>query len=227
MRGPAWRSVGCGRGRVEVDEVLGLSARPSGRSGSSTHFAHSGLRTARSCGLDPREPRRLAQRAGRRTAARHPRSPLQSPPLGLVYAEPGRLSPRVPREPWPSLVCHVLHERLGQPITLEMLGWLVESSLVYVPADTGLDQVWTGRGAVDALTGGQAGSARRRRHRPIPPSRHRSPDTVRSVRRGGSGWVGVARVSLGSTAGVRIWTCASRSERLRRRRWMQVTLRWW
>ena len=30
-----------------------------------------------------------------------------------VYAESGRLVPRVPREPWPSLVCHLLHERGG------------------------------------------------------------------------------------------------------------------
>jgi hypothetical protein len=29
----------------------------------------------------------------------------------------------VPRDPWPSLVCHVLHERLGEPVTLEALGW--------------------------------------------------------------------------------------------------------
>jgi len=55
-----------------------------------------------------------------------------------VYVEPGRVAPRVPREPWPSLVCHVLYERPGEPVTSEMLGWPVRHSLVYVPADAGL-----------------------------------------------------------------------------------------
>ncbi|HEY4004007.1 MAG TPA: hypothetical protein VGM60_02310 [Pseudonocardia sp.] len=77
----------------------------------------------------------------------HRRSPRR-----WVYAEPGRLAPRVPREPWPSLVCHVLHERLGEVITPEELGWSsTGSQLRYVPADQGLDQAWTAGGAVQAL----------------------------------------------------------------------------
>ncbi|MGH3840300.1 MAG: hypothetical protein ACRDS0_02470 [Pseudonocardiaceae bacterium] len=67
-----------------------------------------------------------------------------------VYAEPGRAAPRVPREPWPSLVCHVLHERLGVPVTPEMLGWH-NHGLLYVPADHGLSQPWSPPGAVEAL----------------------------------------------------------------------------
>lgn len=55
-----------------------------------------------------------------------------------VHAEPGRSVPRVPREPWPSLVCHVLHERLGVPVTPEMLGWHTPLGLLYVPADHSL-----------------------------------------------------------------------------------------
>ncbi|HXV94797.1 MAG TPA: hypothetical protein VD813_15945 [Pseudonocardia sp.] len=76
----------------------------------------------------------------------HRRSPRR-----WVYAEPGRPAPRVPREPWPSLVCHVLHERLGEPVTPEMLGWPAPGGLHYVPADHGLDLPWTPRGALDAL----------------------------------------------------------------------------
>lgn len=68
-----------------------------------------------------------------------------------VYAEPGRDAPRVPREPWPSLVCHVLHERLGVPVTLETLGWAHAAPLQLVPADHELAQGWDAPGAVDAL----------------------------------------------------------------------------
>ncbi|MGH3695562.1 MAG: hypothetical protein ACRDRX_16510 [Pseudonocardiaceae bacterium] len=64
-----------------------------------------------------------------------------------VHAEPGRSAPRVPREPWPSLVCHVLHERLGVPVTPEMLGWHTHHGLLYVPADHGLSQPWSPPGA--------------------------------------------------------------------------------
>ena len=72
-------------------------------------------------------------------------------PRRWVYAEAGRITPRVPRDPWPSLVCHVLHERLGEPVTLDALGWTATGPLVYVPADDGLDLPWNPRGAVAAL----------------------------------------------------------------------------
>ncbi len=68
-----------------------------------------------------------------------------------VYAPKGRPVPAVPREPWPSLVCHLLHQRLGEPVTLESLGWNAAAPLRYVPADDGLDQPWNSGGAVAAL----------------------------------------------------------------------------
>ena len=61
-------------------------------------------------------------------------------PRRWVYAEAGRPAPRVPRDPWPSLVCHLLHERVGEPVTLDCLGWTATGPLRYVPADHGLDQ---------------------------------------------------------------------------------------
>lgn len=77
----------------------------------------------------------------------HRRSPRR-----WIYAEPGRSSPRVPREPWPSLVCHVLHERLGEPVTLDTLGWAGHVGAVqYFPADDGLDHAWDARGALAAM----------------------------------------------------------------------------
>jgi hypothetical protein len=72
-------------------------------------------------------------------------------PRRWVYAEVGRPVPRVPREPWPSLVCLVLHERLGERVTLDCLGWTATGALVYVPADDGLDQPWSPAGALAAL----------------------------------------------------------------------------
>ena len=76
----------------------------------------------------------------------HRRSPRR-----WVYAEPGRAAPRVPREPWPALVCHVLHERLGEPITLESVGWGDSGLLRFVPVDHGLNAPWDERGAVEVL----------------------------------------------------------------------------
>jgi hypothetical protein len=67
-------------------------------------------------------------------------------PRRWVYAEAGRTAPRMPRDPWPSLVCHLLHERLGDPVTLDSLGWTATGPLRYAPADDGLDQSWNPRG---------------------------------------------------------------------------------
>ncbi len=85
-------------------------------------------------------------------------------PRRWVYPEPGRAAPRVPRDPWPSLVCHVLHERLGEPVTLEALGWADAGPLRYVPADHGLDQPWDANGAVVALASVVDADAMERRH---------------------------------------------------------------
>jgi tetratricopeptide (TPR) repeat protein len=85
-------------------------------------------------------------------------------PRRWVYAELGRAAPRVPRDPWPSLVCHVLHERLGEPVTLEALGWADTGTLRYVPADHGLDQPWDANGTVVALASVVDADAMERRH---------------------------------------------------------------
>jgi hypothetical protein len=97
-------------------------------------------------------PENLGDRLNELSAAQglgvhgHRRSPRR-----WLHAEPGRSVPRIPREPWPSLVCHVLHERLGEPVTLEALGWSQGASLQFVPADHGLGQPGDATAAVDAL----------------------------------------------------------------------------
>ncbi|MGH3942892.1 MAG: hypothetical protein ACRDTG_30575 [Pseudonocardiaceae bacterium] len=63
-------------------------------------------------------------------------------PRRWVYAEKDRGEPRVPRDPLPSLVCLLLHQRLGEPVTPEVLGWPVARGVLYVPADDGLGQGW-------------------------------------------------------------------------------------
>ena len=45
----------------------------------------------------------------------------------------------------------MLHERLGEPVTLAALGWGHTGSLRFVPADHGLDQGWDPAGTMDAL----------------------------------------------------------------------------
>ncbi len=70
----------------------------------------------------------------------------------------------MPRDPWPSLVCHVLHERLGERVTLETLGWADTGPLRYVPADHGLDLPWDTHGAVVALASVVDADAMERRH---------------------------------------------------------------
>ncbi|MGH3941685.1 MAG: hypothetical protein ACRDTG_24255, partial [Pseudonocardiaceae bacterium] len=56
-------------------------------------------------------------------------------PRRWVYAEKNRPTPRIPRDPWPSLVCLLLHQRLGDPVTPQMLGWPIARGMLYVPAD--------------------------------------------------------------------------------------------
>lgn len=68
-----------------------------------------------------------------------------------VYAEKDRALPRIPREPLPSLVCLLLQQRLGEPVTPEALGWPVDRNRLYVPADDGLDQPWNAAGTLAAL----------------------------------------------------------------------------
>jgi len=85
-------------------------------------------------------------------------------PRRWVYAEAGRTTPCLPRDPWPALVCHLLHERLGEPITLDILGWTATGPLCYVPADHGLDQPWNPHGAVAALAAVVDADFMERRH---------------------------------------------------------------
>ncbi|MGH3808649.1 MAG: hypothetical protein ACRDRU_18885 [Pseudonocardiaceae bacterium] len=85
-------------------------------------------------------------------------------PRRWIHPDPGRAAPRVPRDPWPSLVCLVLHERLGEPVTLGSLGWTATGALRYVPADDGLDQPWNPRGAVAALASVVDADSMERRH---------------------------------------------------------------
>lgn len=61
-------------------------------------------------------------------------------------------------------MCHVLHERLGEPVTLDSLGWTATGPLRYVPADHGLNQPWNPRGAVAALTAVVDADCMERRH---------------------------------------------------------------
>ncbi|MGH4018208.1 MAG: hypothetical protein ACRDT0_02970, partial [Pseudonocardiaceae bacterium] len=87
----------------------------------------------------------LATELGLKTHV-NPRSPRR-----WVHAEKNRASPRIPREPWPSLVCLLLHRRLGEPVSPEELGWPVDRDRLYVPADDGLCQAWDAAGAIAAL----------------------------------------------------------------------------
>src|SRR5262249_45469557 len=81
-----------------------------------------------------------------------------------VQAPKGRLVPAVPREPWPALICHLLHERLGEPATLDARGWPAAGPLRYAPADDALDQPWDSAGAVAALAAVVDADAMERRH---------------------------------------------------------------
>lgn len=68
-----------------------------------------------------------------------------------MYAEKDRAVPRIPRDPLPSLVCLLLRQRLGDPVSPEVLGWPTAHGVLYVPADDGLCLAWDAAGAVAAL----------------------------------------------------------------------------
>ncbi len=48
----------------------------------------------------------------------------------------------LPHDPWPTLVCHLLHERLGEPVTLDALGWTATDHCGMCPPITD----WTSHG---------------------------------------------------------------------------------
>ena len=53
-----------------------------------------------------------------------------------VQAPKGRPVPAMPREPWPALVCHLLYQHLGEPVTLDMLGWAAQARCATCPPTT-------------------------------------------------------------------------------------------
>jgi hypothetical protein len=81
-----------------------------------------------------------------------------------IYPEASRTAARRPRERWPALICHLLHERLGVPVSPESLGWTTTGPLRYVPADDELDQPWNSVGAVASLATVIDADAVERRH---------------------------------------------------------------
>ncbi|MGH3931342.1 MAG: hypothetical protein ACRDTF_15385 [Pseudonocardiaceae bacterium] len=76
----------------------------------------------------------------------HPRTPQR-----WVSGRAGRPVPPVPREPWPALVCLLLHRQSGQPVTPEMLGWPEDRGLRHVPVGGGLGRTYDGVAAIAAL----------------------------------------------------------------------------
>lgn len=87
----------------------------------------------------------LAAKLGLR-ARLHPKSPVR-----WVRTNASHPELCVPREPWPALVCLLLHQRLNEPVTPEMLGWPANRGLRYVAANDGLSQPWDAAGAIAAL----------------------------------------------------------------------------
>lgn len=123
-----------------------------------------------------------------------------------VYTEPGRSVPAVPREPWPGLVCHLLRERLGEPVTLDSLGWNAAGPLRIAAADDGLNQSWNPRGAVAVLASVVDADAMERRHfmaltgLPLTPGR-----APMAARPGSGGGLSAGQASR-SRAGGRLWS---------------------
>lgn len=76
----------------------------------------------------------------------HPRTPQR-----WVSGRAGRPMPPVPREPWPALVCLLLHRQSGQPVTPEMLGWPGCRGLRHIVTDGELGRIHDGVGAITAL----------------------------------------------------------------------------
>jgi len=72
-------------------------------------------------------------------------------PQRWVSGRVGRPMPPVPREPWPALVCLLLHWQSGQPVTPEMLGWPGSRGLRHVCTDGELGRTHDGAGAIAAL----------------------------------------------------------------------------
>lgn len=87
----------------------------------------------------------LAAKLGLR-ARMHPKTPRR-----WIFGNTSHPMPCVPREPWPALVCLLLHEQSGESVSPEALGWPANRGLLYVPANDGLSQPWDAAGAMAAL----------------------------------------------------------------------------
>ncbi len=110
-------------------------------------------------------PEQLGDRLNRLAATIGPRDNIHRKSVRRwVYALPSWPAPRVPRQPWPSLVCHLLHERTGQQVTPDALGWAAAGPPCYLPADHGLDTPWNTDEAVAALTAVVDADSMERRH---------------------------------------------------------------
>ncbi|MGQ0776042.1 MAG: hypothetical protein ACT4NY_16735 [Pseudonocardiales bacterium] len=72
-------------------------------------------------------------------------------PQRWVSGRADRPVPPVPREPWPALVCLLLHRQSGQPVTPELLGWPGGRGLRHVRTDGELGRTHDGAGAIAAL----------------------------------------------------------------------------
>ncbi|MGH3972721.1 MAG: hypothetical protein ACRDS9_05280, partial [Pseudonocardiaceae bacterium] len=93
--------------------------------------------------------------------------------LGPGYVARGTVSDwlhrdRLPREPLPTVVAHLISDRLGREVSLDQL-WSgrAQPAEFWIPADTGMDLPWTPVGTVGVLddwlghTGGSIGMDRR------------------------------------------------------------------
>jgi len=110
-------------------------------------------------------PENLADRLNELAAGMGWRSRLhRRTPRRWLYGDAHRLEPCVPRQPWPGLVCHLIAQRLGEPITPEHLGWPNAGPLRYVSADDRLGRVWDTTTVLAALTSVVDADGMERRH---------------------------------------------------------------
>ena len=115
--------------------------------------SHENVELVRLLGLAGWTPEDLGDRLNRLAVAMELREHINRKSVRRwVHAMPSRPIIGMPAGPWPALVCHLLHERTGEPVTLEMLGWTGAAPLRVLPADHGLNQPWNCAGAIDALT---------------------------------------------------------------------------
>ena len=120
--------------------------------GDPVHQSHENVELVRLLGLAGWAPEVLGDRLNRLAARMELREHINRKSVRRwVRAMPSGPIVRTPAGPWPALVCHLLGEQTGEPVTLEMLGWAGAAPLRVLPADHGLGQPWNCAGALDAL----------------------------------------------------------------------------